>query len=67
MKRTAGKECEGGSQKHKEVGNERAWVSMFQKQQVVNDFNKTRGPYNSGFQRAKELGLNQAEPVRLSN
>jgi len=42
MKRKAGKESEGGSQKRKEVGNERALVSMFQKQQVVSDLIRTK-------------------------
>jgi hypothetical protein len=59
MKRKAGKEPEGGSKtlERKEVGNEKAVVSMFQRQQTVNDLNKARETYNAQLQKGKKWGL----------
>ena len=55
MKSKAGKEPEVGSKKRKKVGNERALVFVFPKQQVVNDLNQSREVYNTQFQKGKEL------------
>ena len=56
MKCKAGKKPEGES---KEVGNERGLVSMFQKQQAVNDLNKERETYDTQLQneKGKEVGF----------
>ncbi len=73
MKRKVGKEPEGGSKKPKQVCNESPLVSMFQKQQTVNDLQKAREAYLSllekVLEKGKQLGLNEEahdEPVCLS-
>jgi hypothetical protein len=55
MKSKAGKEPEVGSKKRKEVGNGIALVSMFPKQQAVNDLNQSREAYNTQLQKGKVL------------
>ena len=60
MKRKVGKEPEGGSKKLKEVGNESPLSSMFQKQQTVNDLQKTRESYTAILEKGKQLGLDEA-------
>ena len=47
MKRTVGKDPEGGNKKLKEVGNKSPLDSKFQRQQTVNDLNKARETYNA--------------------
>ena len=60
MKRKVGKEPEGGRKKPKEVGNESALASMFQKQQTANDLQKARETYNAILEKGKQLGLDEA-------
>ncbi len=60
MKRKVGKEPEGGSKKRKEVGNESPLSSMFQKQQTVNDLQKTRESYTAILEKGQQLGLDEA-------
>ena len=69
MKRKVGKDPEGGIKKRKEVGNESPLSSKFQKQQTVNDLNKSRETYNVILEKGKELGLDEAvlvDPVTRS-
>ncbi len=63
MKRTVGKEPEGGS---KEMENKSPLASMFETQQTANDLQKARGAYNAILEKGKQLGLDEsahAEPV----
>ncbi len=58
MKRKVGKESEEGSKKREELGNEAHLSSLFQKQQTVNDLQKSRETYNSILiLEGKQLGL----------
>ena len=41
--------------KREEVGDERALVSTFQKQQAVNDLNKARETYNAQLQKGNSV------------
>jgi hypothetical protein len=61
MKSKAGKEPEVGSKKRKEVGNEIALVSMFPKQQAVNDLNQSREAYNTASKGKRVVSKGEGE------
>ena len=56
MNHKVGKESEEGSKKRKEVENESPLDSMFQKQQTINDLQKSRETYNAILEQGQQVG-----------